>query len=75
MLLDKKGRIRLDDLEMRQDVQEAVNAVWNKINNDNLNEYADLAGYRDDFYRLFGFELPAVNYEAEVDPDVKIGSL
>lgn len=75
MLLDKKGRIRLDDLEMRPDVQEAVKVVWDKIDTDNLDKYADLAGYREDFYRLFGFELPAVNYEADLDPDVKIGSL
>lgn len=75
MLLDKKGRIRLDDWEMRPDVQEAVKAVWDKINTDNLDEYADLAGYREEFYRLFGFELPQVDYEADLDPEVKIRSV
>lgn len=75
MLLDKKGRIRLDDWEMRKDVQEAVKTIWEKINNENLGDCADLAGYREDFYRLFGFELPTVDYDADVDPELRIGSV
>lgn len=67
-VLDDKGRIRIDDLEMRPEVQEAVAAAWEKVNTENLSELSDFAGYREEFLRLFGFGLPGVDYGAECDP-------
>lgn len=73
--LDANGRIRLDDWEMRPDVQAQISALWPKITTENLEQLTDIEGYRDDFYRLFGFNAKGVDYDAPVDPDVKIESM
>jgi len=66
--LDPEGRIRIDDLEMRADVQQAVAALWQQVSTENLEAISDIAGYRAEFLKLFGFGLPGVDYEAEADP-------
>ncbi len=66
--LDGKGRIRIDDWEMRADVQAEVEEIWNKITTENIDELSDFAGYQQEFYRLFGFGLPGVDYTADTDP-------
>ncbi|SEN08080.1 enoyl-ACP reductase FabV [Lihuaxuella thermophila] len=73
--VDEAGRIRVDDLEMREDVQEEVLALWNQVDSESLKSISDLEGYRTDFFQLFGFETDGVDYEADVNPDVKIPSL
>ena len=65
--LDEDGRIRVDDWEMRDDIQQAIAGAWENISNDNFNELADFQGYRDDFLKLFGFGLNGVDYEADTD--------
>jgi len=65
--VDEKGRIRIDDWEMREDVQKEVLAVWEIINDDNITKLADIEGFHKDFLRLFGFGLEGVNYDADVD--------
>ncbi|MDE7394958.1 MAG: trans-2-enoyl-CoA reductase family protein, partial [Clostridiales bacterium] len=52
---DDEGYIRMDDLEMKEDVQKAVEKAWKAGGTDTLNKYADLDGFFDDFYKLFGF--------------------
>jgi enoyl-[acyl-carrier protein] reductase/trans-2-enoyl-CoA reductase (NAD+) len=64
---DDKGRIRIDDWEMRSDVQEQVEQLWPLISSDNIEQISDIAGYRHEFLRLFGFEVDGVDYEADVD--------
>lgn len=54
---------------------EAVSAAWEKISTDNLDELADVDGYWEEFYRMFGFGLPGVDYGADIDIDVKIPSI
>ena len=66
---DEDGRIRLDDWEMREDVQAEVAALWEKVSTENLAEIGDIVGYRAEFLRLFGFGLEGINYEAETDPN------
>lgn len=66
--LDEAGRIRIDDWEMRDDIQAAVAESWKKINNENFADLADFQGYQDEFLRLFGFGIDGVDYEAETDP-------
>ncbi|HVU17516.1 MAG TPA: enoyl-ACP reductase FabV [Candidatus Didemnitutus sp.] len=66
--LDSGGRVRVDDWEMRPDVQAAVAEIWPKVSSENIDQLTDIRGYRSEFLRLFGFGLPGVNYEAEVDP-------
>ncbi len=65
---DEDGRIRLDDLEMQDDVQAEVAALWAQVTTENLPELSDIAGYRAEFLKLFGFGLAGVDYEAESDP-------
>ena len=69
---DGEGRIRLDDWEMRDDVQAEVERRWREVASDNVEQLGDLAGYRHDFLRLFGFEVPGVDYDADVDPNVPL---
>lgn len=66
---DEKGRIRVDDWEMREDVQAEVKRLWPLVRTENLSEWADGTGYRDDFLRLFGFGIEGVDYAADVPED------
>jgi enoyl-[acyl-carrier protein] reductase/trans-2-enoyl-CoA reductase (NAD+) len=66
---DEKGRIRVDDWEMREDVQAEVKRLWPLVKTENLSEWADGTGYRDDFLRLFGFGIAGVDYGADVPED------
>ncbi len=65
---DSEGRVRVDDWEMRPEIQDPVSAIWPKVTTENLAELTDIAGYRTEFLKLFGFGLPGVNYDAEVEP-------
>ncbi|MFV5693600.1 enoyl-ACP reductase FabV [Flavobacterium sp. LT1R49] len=73
--VDEKGRIRIDDLEMRPDVQEKVAKLWIEAVTENLSEIGDLEGYRKDFYNLFGFDVPGVDYKADANEVVNIESI
>jgi enoyl-[acyl-carrier protein] reductase/trans-2-enoyl-CoA reductase (NAD+) len=63
---DDRGRIRMDDLELRPDVQLRVNEIWERVDSGNRAELTDLEGYRQDFFKLFGFGRDDVDYEADV---------
>jgi len=73
--VDEKGRIRIDDWEMREDVQAQVAELWAQATTENLEEIGDLEGYRKDFYNLFGFDLAGVDYKAEADEMVQVESI
>lgn len=73
--VDKNGFIRLDDREMREDVQREVAQKWGRLNDHNLNDLTDLAGYHKEFLKLFGFGFDHVNYEMDVDPDQRLLSV
>jgi enoyl-[acyl-carrier protein] reductase/trans-2-enoyl-CoA reductase (NAD+) len=73
--VDEKGRIRIDDWEMRPDVQAKVQALWEQADTDSLASIGDLAGYRADFMNLFGFEVPTVTYGTDVDEMVEVSGL
>ncbi|MFD2555779.1 enoyl-ACP reductase FabV [Sphingobacterium tabacisoli] len=75
LALDEKGRIRVDDWEMRADVQAEVAKLWDEATTENLEEISDIKGYRDEFFNLFGFNFPEVNYEAETNELVTIPSI
>ena len=68
---DEEGRLRLDDWEMRDDVQQACKALWPTVTTENLRQVTDYDGYKRDFLRLFGFAREDMNYDAEVSPDVR----
>lgn len=73
--IDNKGRIRVDDWEMRPDIQEEVARRWAEINSDNLEQLSDFTGYQEDFLQLFGFGLEGVVYSLPTNPAVPIDSL
>lgn len=70
--LEADGRIHVDDLEMREDVQEAVRKIWPVITTENLLEQSDYEGYQKEFLKLFGFGVPGVDYEKDIDPDTAL---
>jgi len=72
---DEKGRIRIDDWEMREDVQEKVATLWKQATTENLAEIGDLEGYRKDFLNLFGFDFEGVDYKADANEMVAISSI
>jgi enoyl-[acyl-carrier protein] reductase / trans-2-enoyl-CoA reductase (NAD+) len=67
---DREGRLRLDDWELREDVQQACKALWPTVTTETLWQETDYAGYKHDFLRLFGFDRKDVDYDAEVNPNV-----
>jgi enoyl-[acyl-carrier protein] reductase/trans-2-enoyl-CoA reductase (NAD+) len=73
--VDEKGRIRIDDLEMRPDVQERVATLWADATTETLPGTGDLAGYHKDFFNLFGFEVAGVDYDADVNEIVETPGL
>jgi enoyl-[acyl-carrier protein] reductase/trans-2-enoyl-CoA reductase (NAD+) len=73
--LDEKGRIRVDDLEMREDVQAEVAKLWEQATTENLEEISDIQGYRDDFFQLFGFNFDAIDYNKDTSELVQVPSL
>ncbi|MDT4288496.1 trans-2-enoyl-CoA reductase family protein [Methylomonas sp. MO1] len=73
--LDDTGRLRADLKELQPQVQDKVNALWEQINNDNINELSDFAGYKHEFLKLFGFEVDGVDYDADVNPEAPIANL
>lgn len=73
--VDEEGRIRLDDWEMRPEVQEKVSEIWKELSTENVEQLADIDGYWADFYEMFGFGLPGVDYEADVSADLPIPSI
>lgn len=75
VVTDDQSLIRMDDWEMREDVQAKVTELWDKISDENLDECADIKGYQREFSEIFGFELDGVDYEADVDASVGIASL
>ncbi len=69
---DSEGRIRIDDWEMKPEIQKEVADLWAKATDENIGTISDLDGYRKDFYRLFGFEMDGIDYTKDVDPQAKI---
>jgi enoyl-[acyl-carrier protein] reductase/trans-2-enoyl-CoA reductase (NAD+) len=72
---DDKGRIRIDDWEMRDDVQSKVAALWKESTTESLPEIGDLAGYKQDFLNLFGFGFEGVDYLADANEMVHVPSI
>jgi enoyl-[acyl-carrier protein] reductase / trans-2-enoyl-CoA reductase (NAD+) len=72
---DDHHRIRLDDWEMRDEVQQQVATLWPCVDNTNVEQYTDLDGYRQEFIKLFGFGLESIDYQHDVDIDVVIPDL
>jgi enoyl-[acyl-carrier protein] reductase/trans-2-enoyl-CoA reductase (NAD+) len=72
---DEQGRIRIDDWEMRSDVQERIAKLWIESTTESLVELGDLAGYKQDFLNLFGFGFEGVDYLADANEMVQVPSI
>ncbi|EAZ95893.1 hypothetical protein FBBAL38_00700 [Flavobacteria bacterium BAL38] len=72
---DDKGRIRIDDWEMRADVQERIAKLWGESTTESLVELGDLAGYKQDFLNLFGFGFEGVDYLADANEMIEVPSI
>ncbi|WP_179334753.1 enoyl-ACP reductase FabV [Winogradskyella costae] len=73
--LDAQGRIRVDDWEMRDDIQAKVLELWKEATTETLPEIGDLDGYKTDFFNLFGFNVDGVDYDKDVNEMVAIPGL
>jgi len=69
--VDDKNRLRLDDLELREDIQKHCRELWPNVTNENLRDVTDYQQYKDEFLKLFGFGLETVDYDADVNPFVE----
>lgn len=69
---DEAGRARVDDWEMRPEIQAAVAKIWPGVTTENLATETDIAGYRSEFLKLFGFGVDGVDYEADAEPHVPL---
>jgi enoyl-[acyl-carrier protein] reductase / trans-2-enoyl-CoA reductase (NAD+) len=69
--LDALGRVRLDDREMRVEVQSEVAALWPHVTTENLRATTDFAGFQREFRGLFGFEVEGVDYEQPAETDLR----
>ncbi len=69
--IDDGNRFRMDDWELRDDVQQACRELWPQITTENLFDLTDYQLYKDEFLKLFGFGIEGIDYEADVDPVVE----
>lgn len=74
-VLDADGRLRADGKELRPEVQNKVLELWSQVTTENIDALTDFKGYKQEFLRLFGFEIEGVDYDADVDPVVPIKNL
>ncbi len=74
-VLDGEGRLRVDDWELRPEIQREIEKNWPAVCTENLEELADIKGYWKDFYNLFGFEVDGVDYSADISPEMAIPSV
>lgn len=65
--VDSQRRIRLDEFELREDVQTEVTEIMEKIEEDNFHELSDVKGYVHDFYAANGFDIEGIDYTQDVD--------
>jgi enoyl-[acyl-carrier protein] reductase/trans-2-enoyl-CoA reductase (NAD+) len=66
--VDSEGRIRIDDREMREDIQSEVLARMERTDETNVFTTTDVAGFRHDFLEAHGFDVEGVDYEEDADP-------
>lgn len=73
--VDEKGRIRMDDWELEEDIQNRVWEIWNQVTTENVEQISDIRGYWEDFYQMFGFGFENIDYEKDVEIQVSIPSI
>lgn len=69
-LLDENGRVRLDALELRPEVQSGVARTWVQVTSENLLQLTDFPGFKRAFDNLFGFDVEDMDYSQPVEIDL-----
>ncbi|EKE6108096.1 trans-2-enoyl-CoA reductase family protein [Vibrio cholerae] len=69
--VDAHNRLRLDDWELRDDIQQHCRDLWPQITTENLRELTDYDMYKEEFIKLFGFGIEGIDYDADVNPEVE----
>lgn len=64
---DDAGRLRMDDFELREDVQREVDNIWNKITPENFKKLSDYEGYKKEFMQINGFEVEGIDYDKDIN--------
>jgi enoyl-[acyl-carrier protein] reductase/trans-2-enoyl-CoA reductase (NAD+) len=64
---DEAGRIRLDDYEMKEEIQSRIAEVWDGVDTESIKDLGDIKGYWDEFYNMFGFGYDNVDYSEDVE--------
>lgn len=75
VVTDEQGLIRMDDYEMRPEVQDEVMKLWKEVNKDNIQQLGDIDEYWKEFYQIFGFRIEGIDYEEDCDIQGGIPSL
>ncbi|MGI2212843.1 enoyl-ACP reductase FabV [Shewanella oncorhynchi] len=68
---DSDNRLRLDDWELREDIQQHCRNLWPQVTTENLSELTDYREYKAEFIKLFGFGIEDIDYDADVNPYVE----
>lgn len=64
---DEDGKIRLDDYEMKDEIQNRIADVWDSVDSESIQSLGDIKGYWDEFYQMFGFGYDNVDYSEDVE--------
>lgn len=70
LALDDEGRVRLDTWELDDTVQASVAERWGAATNDTIADLADLDWFTGEVHRLYGFDVPGIDYSAPVTTDI-----
>ncbi len=69
--LDEQNRLRLDDWELREDIQQHCRDLWPQITTENLKSLTDYVEYKQEFLKLFGFGIDGIDYDLDVNPNLQ----
>lgn len=75
VIVDDRGRLRIDDREMRADVQGKIAELWDKVTTENIQQITDINIFRNDFFKLFGFGYEGIDYEKDTETNIEILNL
>lgn len=73
--IDEAGRLRQNNKELEDSVQQRVTDIWNTVDSDTIDELTDYVGYHQEFLKLFGFDVSDVDYDADISPELAINNL
>ncbi|MPQ42309.1 enoyl-ACP reductase FabV [Clostridium tarantellae] len=70
LVKDSEERLKLDDYEMDEELQNEIVHIWEKINTDNINDLSYINLIREEFFKLFGFGVDEVDYNKDINPRI-----